>query len=579
MAIIDDVTIYYITEHGIQPDSILVQAEETFENYLPELTADGYSFIGWYTSPTFEEDTKIDKNDIIHFDHKKYGEITLYAKWLKNAVSVNSKMTALANEVRELSGTSGKLGLDAMTTQLGDVNDEVSSQVALLAQAVAALNGKTAGSGDGVTLPAINNPASASDILSGKQAIDGFGNVLTGSIPTKISSDLTASGATVTVPSGYYASQATKSVATATQASPSISIDSAGKITASATQTAGYVSAGTKTGTKQLTTQAAKTITPSKSSQTAVAKNVYTTGAVTVAAIPSTYVQPSYTKDATTYTPTTANQTISAGTYLTGAQTIKGDSNLIAGNIKSGITIFGITGTLTEGSGGGGTADNYEDELLDGTIVNYTNNTVSRLRQAAFMYATSLKTVNLPACSAIGQSAFVGCTLLNTASFETCTAVGSSAFQNCTALKTISFPACVSVSWAGFSTCTSLTAADLPNCTYLGGRAFQGCTKLKDVNLPKCRYIYSSTFQSCKSITTLNLPEISMIGSTAFGSCTALSSLYMTGSRLCTLSGSNAFTATKITSTSGAIYVPASMLTSYQEATNWTYFSNRMVGV
>jgi hypothetical protein len=38
-----------------------------------------------------------------------------------------------------------------------------------------------------------------------------------------------------------------------------------------------------------MTTQAAKTITPSTSSQTAVAKNVYTTGAVTVAAIPSNY--------------------------------------------------------------------------------------------------------------------------------------------------------------------------------------------------------------------------------------------------------------------------------------------------
>jgi len=107
--------------------------------------------------------------------------------------------------------------------------------------------------------------ATASDILSGKTAyVDG--EKITGTIATKTSSNLTASGATVTVPAGYYASQATKSVATATQATPSVSIDSAGKITATATQTAGYVSAGTKSGTKQLTVQAAKTITPSTSS-------------------------------------------------------------------------------------------------------------------------------------------------------------------------------------------------------------------------------------------------------------------------------------------------------------------------
>lgn len=110
-------------------------------------------------------------------------------------------------------------------------------------------------------------------------------------IPKNNSDDLTASGATVTVPAGYYATQATKSVATATQATPSVSIDSEGNITASATQAAGYVSAGTKTGTKQLTTQAAKTITPSTSEQTAIAAGTYASGAVTVAAIPSDYKQ------------------------------------------------------------------------------------------------------------------------------------------------------------------------------------------------------------------------------------------------------------------------------------------------
>lgn len=101
-----------------------------------------------------------------------------------------------------------------------------------------------------------------------------------------------------------------------------------------------------------VTKQAAKTITPSTSSQTAVASGVYTTGAVTVAAIPSTYVKPSATKAATTYTPSTSNQTIAAGTYCSGAQTIKGDANLVTGNIKSGVSIFGVTGSY-EGSGGG----------------------------------------------------------------------------------------------------------------------------------------------------------------------------------------------------------------------------------
>lgn len=48
---------------------------------------------------------------------------------------------------------------------------------------------------------------------------------------------------------------------------------------------------------------------------------------------------------AQTIIPSTSNQTIAAGQYLNGAQTIQGDSNLIASNIKSGVSIFGVQGT------------------------------------------------------------------------------------------------------------------------------------------------------------------------------------------------------------------------------------------
>lgn len=51
-------------------------------------------------------------------------------------------------------------------------------------------------------------------------------------------------------------------------------------------------------------------------------------------------------KAAATYTPTTSDQTIAADQYLSGAQTIKGDANLQAQYIKSGISIFGVSGSL-----------------------------------------------------------------------------------------------------------------------------------------------------------------------------------------------------------------------------------------
>ena len=52
-------------------------------------------------------------------------------------------------------------------------------------------------------------------------------------------------------------------------------------------------------------------------------------------------------KSAATYTPTTSDQTISAGQYLSGAQTIKGDSNLQAQYIANGVSIFGVSGSLS----------------------------------------------------------------------------------------------------------------------------------------------------------------------------------------------------------------------------------------
>lgn len=55
-------------------------------------------------------------------------------------------------------------------------------------------------------------------------------------------------------------------------------------------------------------------------------------------------------KGSTTYTPGATDQKIVGGYYLTGTQTIKGDPNLVAANIKSGVSIFGVAGTCKPGA-------------------------------------------------------------------------------------------------------------------------------------------------------------------------------------------------------------------------------------
>lgn len=67
-------------------------------------------------------------------------------------------------------------------------------------------------------------------------------------------------------------------------------------------------------------------------------KTAYVNGEKVTGTIPSQAAQ--------TITPSTSNKTIAAGKYLTGTQTIKGDTNLVSENIKEGISIFGVTGAL-----------------------------------------------------------------------------------------------------------------------------------------------------------------------------------------------------------------------------------------
>ena len=180
------------------------------------------------------------------------------------------------------------------------------------------------------------SPTESSQTISADSGYDGLSSVQIDAISSTYvgsgidqndSDDLTVSGATVTVPPGYYSSSASKTIAsgsattpaTTVTVTPTITVGSDGLITATnsgsesvtPTVSAGYISSGT-------------------------------TGTVTVSGSNTSQLS---TLGATTYTPTTTDQTIASGKYLTGAQTIEGDANLVSANIVDGVTIFGITGS------------------------------------------------------------------------------------------------------------------------------------------------------------------------------------------------------------------------------------------
>ena len=194
----------------------------------------------------------------------------------------------------------------------------------------------------------------------------------------------------------------------------------------------------------------------------------------------------------------------------------------------------------------------------------------------AFHSCLSLSQVNLPVCSYIGKYAFYYCTSLNQVRLPVCEYIDFGAFQSCTSLTQLNLPMCSYISEAAFQYCGSLSQVNLPVCSKIEYGGFSECRKLVQVSLPECGEIGYGVFKNCYSLSQISLPMCSKMGSYAFENCSSLSIITIGYSGVCSLNGSMNFTNTQITSSTGSIYVPASLVDSYKSANYWSYFSDRI---
>lgn len=186
----------------------------------------------------------------------------------------------------------------------------------------------------------------AGKMLSGIKAHDKSGATVTGTIPTKTASNLSASGKTVTVPAGYYASQATKDVATGSATTPATTIT-----------VAPTISVDTSTGLITVTNSKTQSVTPT------VSAGYVASGTAGTITVNGSNTKQMTVKGAATYNASTSDQEIAAGQFLTGKQTIRKvtTSGIDAANIKDGAVvkvgdsgsatrIKNVTGTFTDAS-------------------------------------------------------------------------------------------------------------------------------------------------------------------------------------------------------------------------------------
>lgn len=215
------------------------------------------------------------------------------------------------------------------------------------------------------------------------------------------------------------------------------------------------------------------------------------------------------------------------------------------------------------------------------TTINFPECTI--IGNYAFAYCSNFTFASFSKCITIGSYAFMSCPTLTSINFPVCTTIGRGAFGSTAKFSSINFPACTTIESNAFMSCNSLIFANFPACIAIGDGAFEKCTKLTSVNFPICSTIGFYAFRSCYSLTSVNFPKCIKINNYAFESCRNLTTLILEYPSIVTL-GIEVFNSTPMstssyTGTYGSIYVPASLVSAYQSAINWSYYSSRITSI
>ena len=266
-------------------------------------------------------------------------------------------------------------------------------------------------------------------------------------------------------------------------------------------------------------------------------------------------------------------------------------------NISSGtFTMEGSTYNFSDYNGSfefeGGI---IQSSAFQNTLIQTLNTNAKEIEDYAFQSCTSLSWVSLPMCESIRDFVFWKCYSLSRVILPMCRYIGWFAFQscpltqvrlpmcshitfgafaNCTSLSQVSLPMCSLLDEAAFQFCSSLSQVDLPMCISIDEAAFNACYSLTQVSSPVCTKLGKSAFWNCSSLSQVILPVCSHIQESAFYGCTSLNTITLGWSSIC-IFNSLVFNKTGITSSTGSIFVPSSLVSAYKSAYGYSYFRDR----
>lgn len=191
---------------------------------------------------------------------------------------------------------------------------------------------------------------------------------------------------------------------------------------------------------------------------------------------------------------------------------------------------------------GGGT--DYAPDLLMDKLTEYSSNEVTSLRRSAFRYATKIVTLNLPECLSVATECITYMSALEHLYLPKCKTFSSiDAISYNSKLSVLALPSITStINSYGFRS-NGFTALDLGESFggFITGNCLNGCTKLNTLIIRKPSVV--------------SLPNINVFTNTPFASGKA----------------------------GGTLYVPNSLISSYQSASNWStilgYANNQILPI
>lgn len=176
--------------------------------------------------------------------------------------------------------------------------------------------------------------------------------------------------------------------------------------------------------------------------------------------------------------------------------------------------------------------DAVVDSIINRTITEFKDDSVTTIAPYALYYCTSLESVDMPALTTIN---------------------GRGAFAYCTNLKTINFPSLKNMNGEG----------------YVFERAV-----FAEAVFPKLVEVKGGTFQYCGNLTKLDFHALNVFRP-AVGYCGNLTALIIRTPSVCTNYDSWSIQTSGIGKGIGYIYVPKSLIEEYKAATNWSNHADR----